>query len=560
MAKVIFEQPNAPDEFGVALVPAELRRLDFTAMDFETLQRAGIEYIRSYFPNDFNDFFSSNGAIMFLELVSYIGTILSQRSDILIDEAFLPTAQTKDAVIEHLALINQKILRATPAVVDVEIALDAAAPSEVRIPAGERFTVNGPDNQPVYFELFRAPGDFVSMISIPPGKRGIIAYGLEGRTLVQNSVAVGGPGQVIDINEPDVLDEPVIVELVNGNVRQVLQRVAVIERAGPQDNVYEVRHLDGRTKILFGDDTAGRAPLSGQNIVVTYRVGGGVRGRIGALTINEIRSVTPTAPFTASVAAIFRNPLPSSGGTDEESIEQAKRRAPREFATHNAAITGEDYGLLASQFRHPVYGAVSKAIGVVRTGVDMNFTEIATRVRSADSVDSAVNVMKSDFVNRNIVELYVLSEGPDGPVKPSTGLKQGLITYFEDIKVLTDEVRVFDGAVKQVDIEATIVISRNADAGQTKVKVLEAISEFFNIRNFDMGTSMYLSNLYAVLQSISGVKYVNAYKPQDDIIQTNKLGDPASPGIGFNELITLGEVQLKFYYEPGAFRVPTTPR
>ena len=113
---VLFEQPNVPQEFGVQLTPASLRSLDFSALDFDTLQRACIEYIRTYYPNDFNDFFASNGIIMLTELVSYIGATLAQRSDILVDESFLPTAQTITAVQQHLALIDQEIARPTPAI------------------------------------------------------------------------------------------------------------------------------------------------------------------------------------------------------------------------------------------------------------------------------------------------------------------------------------------------------------------------------------------------------------------------------------------------------------
>ena len=75
---VLFEQPNAPQEFGVQLTPASLRSLDFSALDFDTLTRASIEYIRTYYPNDFNDFFTSNGIIMLTELVSYKSAIVTR--------------------------------------------------------------------------------------------------------------------------------------------------------------------------------------------------------------------------------------------------------------------------------------------------------------------------------------------------------------------------------------------------------------------------------------------------------------------------------------------------
>ena len=66
--KYVFETPNAPEEFGVALPPPQLRKLDFSALDYQNLLRASVEYLRTYHPNDFNDFYSSNGMVMLMEL------------------------------------------------------------------------------------------------------------------------------------------------------------------------------------------------------------------------------------------------------------------------------------------------------------------------------------------------------------------------------------------------------------------------------------------------------------------------------------------------------------
>ena len=179
--EVLFKLPIDPQEFGVALAPAQLRRIDFSALDFNTLQRSLIEYIRVNFPNDFNDFVASNGIIMVMELVAFVGNILSERSDILVDESFISTALSVEAVSQHLKLINQEINRATSAVADIEVSIPFPVVTEILIPAGLRFILTGPDGEALFYELFRSPGDFVSAISIPPGKRGVIAHGIEGQ-------------------------------------------------------------------------------------------------------------------------------------------------------------------------------------------------------------------------------------------------------------------------------------------------------------------------------------------------------------------------------------------
>lgn len=551
----LFDLPLQPQEFGVALEPSQLRRLDFSALDFETFRRAGIEYIRTYFPNDFNDFFASNGLIMVLELVSFVGGNLSEREDILIDEAFLSTAQTEEAVSQHLELINQRILQATSAVVDVEASITGAAPSNIRIPAGVTFSLTGPDRQTLFYELFRAPGDFTSDIIIPPGKRGVIGHGIEGRFGTPISVtSSGGPGQSIEVLNDDILDDPITVDIATGEDSSESDRIDKLERAGPNDAVFEVDRIEGGIRVKFGDDITGKAPLAGQVVTVGFRVGGGIRGRIGVNFINESRPISPDPPSSAAVEVLFRNLNPSSGGTDKETLSQAKKRAPREFATQGNAVTGEDYALLASTFTHPVFGSIAKAVGIMRSGIENDATDVVEAIQAASSVEAGVEILNNNFVNKNIVEIFALAEGPEQPVAPSTGLKQGLVTFFEDINVLTDEVRVFDGAVKPVDVEATIVISRSADSGTVKDQVVSDIQSFFNINNFDLGEGLSLSNLYETIQSIPGVKFVNIFKPADNILSVDEIGSPTDIStVGFNELLILGNLDLKFFFEQGAF-------
>ncbi|MEM3000613.1 MAG: baseplate J/gp47 family protein [Nitrososphaerales archaeon] len=554
MAETVFRLPTEPQEFGVVLPPAELRRINFSALDFSTIRRALIEYIKSYFPNDFNDFVASNGAMMFMELIAAVGNILSLRSDILVAESFLPTCQTKEAVINHLRLINQQIRRATPAVVDVEISLANPAPTSVSIPAGLRINIAGADGLPLFYELYRAPGDFKSNIVIPPGKRGVIAFGIEGRfadPIIAESA--GGPDQTIDIVGNNILDDPFIVEVSTGGEIVEYKRVTNIERYGPNDAVFEVRFSEGKAAVIFGDNITGKAPLAGQTITVRYRVGGGVRGRIGSNVINETRSIIPEAPASAPVEVLIRNISPSSGGTDEESLEEAKTRAPKDAATLNSATTGEDYAQLAKTFSHPVFGSVIRAVATLRTGVEGDLIKLAERVRSARSVSEAVEILNGNFINRNIVELYVLAEGPDRiPVKPSMGLKLGLQQFFEQLAVLTDEVRVLDGEIKPVNFRANVIISRSADAGTVREAVSKAVDDFFDVSNFDMGQPLYLSHLYETIQSVPGVKFVTIFSPPDDILPTKKLASANMNGVGINELITLGEKNIQFYFERGA--------
>lgn len=530
--ETLFDLPNTPDEFGVVLPAANLRRIDFSGLDYTTARRAIVEYIKTYHPDNFNDFVASNGLVMIMEIVSAATGKLALRGDILVRNSTLPTSQSEEAVVNHLALINQRIRRQTPAVADVEATVDQPAFTDIEIEPGTAFQVRGPDNDTVTYEIYRAPGDWTSKIVIPAGKRGVIAYGLEGAFASPVSfTSAGGANQTYTVQDTNILDWPVFVTVTVGSTVEDWRVVTEpIEKYGPEDRVVEAIFIDDTLRLRFGDDVTGRAPVSGSAIRVRYRVGGGVRGRIGVGQIDTARQLTALPPANAALSVRFRNVSPSSGGTDRESLESAKKRAPRDFALQRSIVTPEDYAQAATNFSHPVFGAVSKALATTRTSR-----------------------------NANLVEIYALAEGPDGiPVTPNAGLKAGMATYFEDLNVLTDHVVVLDGAVKPVDIEMTVVINKNADASVVKDRVEAAITEYFSLTGWEMGQAFYQSNFVESIKGIDGIAYLNVHVPVGNILPTGKEADPSATGVGFNELIVEGSRKVSYYYEktppPGGIR------
>jgi hypothetical protein len=520
--ETFFDLPNVPEEFGVKLPTADLRRINFTALEYDTLVRACVEYIKTYYPGQFNDWVENNGIVMLIDLISFVGSALAERGEVLAQESFLPTAFSRQAVSNHLQLIDETLRAATPATVNVEVSVPTPLATSLNIPPGVIFSLTGADGRLLTYELYRAPDNWTDPITILPGKRGVVAFGIEGKfetPLV--AVSAGGPDQSIDItNSANIIDSPVFVDIRSGSIEKRWDRISVIERAGPNDEVFEVDRIENGIRVRFGDDRAGKAPLAGEEITITYRVGGGSRGIIGSGRINESRPFQPEPPASAPVEVTFRNNNPSEGGLDEEDIEDAKKRAPREAATIEAAVGGPEYAQLAAGYSHPVFGTVAKAVAAVRTSL-----------------------------NANIVEVYILAEGSEGPVKPSVGLKKGLKNYLEEINVITDEVRALDGEIKRIKLVMDVIMNKDAEASTVKDEVETAINNFFNPRNFELGQEFYLDDITSPVKSIDGVKFTRVFEPVDDILKTNKLADPGEFGVGTNELITLGEKQIRYYFE-----------
>lgn len=113
-------------------------------------------------------------------------------------------------------------------------------------------------------------------------------------------------------------------------------------------NVYRIDPVAG--EISFGNfDPAtlvghGSVPPSGTAIsATTYRyVAGGTSGNVGAATITSMR--TPVAGIIG-----VTNLFSAYGASDEEAIEDTKRRAPEVLRNRHRAVTAEDYEYLAKE-------------------------------------------------------------------------------------------------------------------------------------------------------------------------------------------------------------------
>lgn len=91
------------------------QQVNFAAFDYNTIKESMIQYIKLYFPENFNDYIESSEFIAILELFAYLGELLAYRIDINAHENFLTTAQRKQNVLRLAKLISYNPSRNLPA-------------------------------------------------------------------------------------------------------------------------------------------------------------------------------------------------------------------------------------------------------------------------------------------------------------------------------------------------------------------------------------------------------------------------------------------------------------
>jgi hypothetical protein len=90
------------------------RNADFQSYDYETLRKSMIDYLRLYYPEDFNDFIESSEFVALIDLVAFLGQSLAFRGDLNARENFMDTAQRRDSILKLAKLISYNPKRNIP--------------------------------------------------------------------------------------------------------------------------------------------------------------------------------------------------------------------------------------------------------------------------------------------------------------------------------------------------------------------------------------------------------------------------------------------------------------
>jgi predicted phage baseplate assembly protein len=237
---------------------------------------------------------------------------------------------------------------------------------------------------------------------------------------------------------------------------------------------------DGRARLRFGDDAHGRRPDEGMKFKVTYRVGNGVIGNVGADAIAHLVSDLPL-----EIEAIA-NPLPAFGGVDPEDIEAARRDAPHAFRTQKRAVTASDYAR-----------AAERKIGVQHAAATFRWTgSWHTVFVTADRMDGApVDAEFEDDLRRHLEPFRIAGYDLEVDAPRFVPLEVSLHVCVKPEYVRSQVLQAVRAALS----------NRRLPDGRLGV---------FHPDNFTFGQSVYSSRVLAAAQSVEGVESVRLEKFQ----------------------------------------------
>jgi hypothetical protein len=135
------------------------KNANFQSYDFDNLRRTMIDYIRTNFPEDFNDYIESSEYLALIDLIAYVGQSIAFRVDLNARENFLELAERRDSILRLARVIGYNASRNIAAngllkfntVSTTENVVD----SNGRNLAGQYITWNDPSNANWYDQFIK---------------------------------------------------------------------------------------------------------------------------------------------------------------------------------------------------------------------------------------------------------------------------------------------------------------------------------------------------------------------------------------------------------------------
>lgn len=100
---------------------ASKKDINYTGKDFNSFKKNLVEYAKSYFSSTYRDFSENSSGMMFIELASYVGDVLSYYIDHQFKEGFLQYSSERKNIINLANYLGYKIRTSVSATTELEV-------------------------------------------------------------------------------------------------------------------------------------------------------------------------------------------------------------------------------------------------------------------------------------------------------------------------------------------------------------------------------------------------------------------------------------------------------
>jgi hypothetical protein len=422
--------------------------LKLDALDFQGIKTNFKSYLQAQ--DQFRDYnFEGSGLNVLLDLLAYNTYYNSFYLNMVAAEAFLPTAQKRNSVVNLAKSLNYTPRSVTSASISGTATVTVTgSPTNVTIPAYTSFTgsVDG-----VSYNFLNTTSVIITPVS------GVYSSAMslkEGRYINRRyTVNLNDPDQRFLIPNKNVDTATLTVSVLNSSVDSTVRtfsKVTSLVEVASTTRVYYIEEVeDEQYEIKFGDGVFGVALEAGNIVVLEYLVSNGSLA-------NDIQTLTYADAISGVTSINFVSSDPATGGADRESINQIKFNAPKAYEAQNRVVTADDYKTLMLQQATVdscvVWGGEDNdppTYGKVFIAVKPKVGDVLTATEKLNLINSVINPKKILTVTSEIVDpeyTYIIIDATvkylsDSTIMSPAEIKQLVINTIKTYN--TDEINQF---------------------------------------------------------------------------------------------------------------------
>ena len=412
------------------------------------------------------DYSEGNILIIILSLFAAIAEVLHYYVDNMARETFLPTARRYDSVVKHGALVDYHARAAIAATVDVILSRSITGNSigaKLTIPQGTLFTDSSGNS-------WLSARDVTWYSNVTTCKVPIIQHEKYTASALNNMVIPTGDRVILNLGTlPNgKYYEQGSMSLQIGGETWVL--VDTFAKSKPTDKHFMVSVDEALNPyIMFGDGTFGKKPAAGAKITnVVFYLTNGTQGNVKSNTITSVPSVISSSITDATVS----NAYDAGGGSNYENFTMLKEHIPLSVKTLGVAITKEDFESLAM-------------------------------------LVDGVNKAKADYECGRKLTVYI---SPDGGAVASSELINRVYNLLSQRAPMTTWLKVKSAGKVQIILEMEVTGKKSYKTAEIQTQILTALYNAYSPEQAQIGGSVRLSDIYALIDNLSTVDYLHLTK------------------------------------------------
>lgn len=317
-----------------------------TELDPASIKENLKQYLRSQ--NEFTDFdFEGSGIGVLLDILAYNAHYHAFYTNMIGNEAFLDTAQIRSSIISRAKELNYipASIQGSQAKINVTVTPSDSEDRDRQTLTLDKYTkFLARDKDGVNYQFVTINSNTVSKsansfvfsdIHLKQGEITTLQYLMETSNSKRRFTI---PSSKVDTT---TLKVSVQASTSNTSIQEYTLANDITELNGDSTVYWVEENEEGQYVLQFGDDIIGKKPQTGSVIIITYLESeGSIADKISYFYLSD----SIGGEYNDNVNISVSNT--SFGGSEKESMETIRFRAPIFYTTQNRAVTTNDYEIL----------------------------------------------------------------------------------------------------------------------------------------------------------------------------------------------------------------------